>query len=208
MMPSRTAEGEVESAPGRIALFKPCDDAQGVQIVVETEAILAQCGIESLFAGVAKGGMTDVVGKGESLGEFWVQAQGGGERAGDLGHFEGMGEAAAEVVAGQIAREAGEDLGFSGQTAKGAGVKNAGAVAGERQSDRDGAARDVCGQTRSPFPSTAMSGGSRSFRLGLRIHPDSVVGLVISQWSGRVHGESGCDGKSGGHRRQILQRTC
>lgn len=127
------AEGEVESAPGRIALLKPCDDAQGVQIVVETEAILAQCGIESLFAGVAKGGMTDVVGKSECLSEFWVQAQGDCERAGDLGNFEGMGQAAAEMIARKIVRQTREDLGLSGQTAKGAGMENTGAVAGKRR---------------------------------------------------------------------------
>ena len=33
------AQGEIQSAPGWIALFKPGDDAQGMQVVVEVEAI-------------------------------------------------------------------------------------------------------------------------------------------------------------------------
>ena len=64
------AESEIEAAVGRIALFKPGNDAQGMQVVVETETVLPQSGIEGLFAGVAKGGMADVVGQGKGLGEF------------------------------------------------------------------------------------------------------------------------------------------
>ncbi len=125
------AEGEVKTAPGRVALLEPGDDAEGVEIVVETEAVLSQCGIQGLFTGVAKGGMTDVVRQGEGLGEFGIQAQGCGESAGDLGNFEGVGEPAAEVVCRQVVGEAREDLGFSGQPAKGASMENAGGVACE-----------------------------------------------------------------------------
>jgi hypothetical protein len=42
-----------------------------------------------------------------------------------------VGEAAAEVVRGGLGRQAGEDLGFSGEAAKGAGVEDAGGIAGE-----------------------------------------------------------------------------
>ena len=73
--------------------------------------------------------MADVVGQGEGLSEFAVQAQSFGEGAGDLGYFEGVSEAAAEMVAGEIARQAREDLGFSRQAAKGARMEDAGAVA-------------------------------------------------------------------------------
>jgi len=85
------AEGEVESAPGRITLFKPGDDAQSVQVVVKTEAVPAQRGVERFFAGVAEGRMADVVGQGEGLSELTVQTKGGGEGAGNLSHFESVG---------------------------------------------------------------------------------------------------------------------
>ena len=63
------AEGEVEPAKGRIALFKPGDDAQGVQVVVEAEAVGAQGVVEGFFASVAEGRMADVVRQGERFGE-------------------------------------------------------------------------------------------------------------------------------------------
>ena len=87
--------------------------------------------VESLFAGVAEGRVADVVGQRQRLGQFRVQSQGGGQGAGDLGHFQGVGEAAAEVVAGRIAGQAGKDLGLAGQAAKGARVQDAGGVAGK-----------------------------------------------------------------------------
>ena len=158
-------EGEVEAAPGGIALFKPGDDAECVQVVVEAEAMVAQGGIERLFAGMAKGRMTDVVGQGEGLGEFAIQAQSAARVRGNLGHFKRVGEPAAKVVAGQVAREAGEDLGFSGQATKCAGVKNAGGVAREGRAIGMRRFRMVRGQRGCRWPSTAMSGGSASFRL-------------------------------------------
>jgi hypothetical protein len=132
------AEGEIESAPCRIALFKPGDDPQGVQVVVETEAVPAQCGVEGLFASVAKGRMADVVGEGEGFSELAVQTKGCGESAGDLCDFEGVREAATEMVAREIARQTREDLGFPRKAAKGTGVENAGAVAREGRAIRMG----------------------------------------------------------------------
>ena len=72
--------------------------------------------------------MTDVVGQGESLCQLTVQTEGCGERAGDLGYFEGVSEATAEMVAGQIVSQAGEYLGFSREATKGARMENAGAI--------------------------------------------------------------------------------
>ena len=68
--------------------------------------------VERLFAGVAKGGMADVVGQGEGLGEFGVQAKSVGDGAGDLGDFECVGQAAAEMVAGEVARQVERRPGF------------------------------------------------------------------------------------------------
>ena len=100
-------EGEVEAAKGGVALFKPGDDAQGVEVVVEAEAVGAEALVEGFFAGVAEGRMADVVDQGESLGELGIEAEGGGQGAGDLGDFKGVGEAAAEVVAGRARRAGG-----------------------------------------------------------------------------------------------------
>jgi hypothetical protein len=40
------------------------------------KSVLLQCGIECFFAGVAEGGVTDVVGEGEGLSELTVEAKG------------------------------------------------------------------------------------------------------------------------------------
>ena len=128
-------EGEVEPAKGRIALFKPGNDAQGVQIVVEGEAVGAEGVVQGFFAGVAEGRMADVVYQGEGFGEFRIECERGGEGAGDLGDFEGVGKPIAEVVGGRGERlvrgESGEDLGFAGEAAEGARVEDSGGVAGE-----------------------------------------------------------------------------
>jgi hypothetical protein len=75
--------------------------------------------------------MADVVGEGEGLGEFAIEAEGLGDGGGDLGDFKCVGQAAAGVVAGEIACQPGEDLGFSSEAPECAGVKNAGGIAGE-----------------------------------------------------------------------------
>ena len=69
--------------------------------------------------------MADVVDEGESFGEIDVEVEGSGDGARDLRDFEGVGEAVAEVVG--VA--AGEDLRLGFETAKGAGVDDAVAVA-------------------------------------------------------------------------------
>jgi len=132
--------GEVESAEGGVALFKPGDNAEGVQIVVEAEAVSAEGVIEGFFAGVPEGRMADVVDQGEGFGEFDIEAECGGKGAGDLGDFKGVGEPIAEVVGRRgewliqdfiRVGKSGEDLGFAGEAAEGAGVEDAGGVAGE-----------------------------------------------------------------------------
>ena len=181
--PFAHAESEVEAAPGRIALFEPRDDAEGVEIVVETEAILPQCGVEGFFAGVAEGGMTDVVGEGESFSEFAVQAEGCGESAGDLGDFKSVGEAAAEMVSGEVAGEAREDLGLSRQPAEGAGVENAGGVAREGRTIGMSSARDERGQRDRHFR-RQQCGRAADNPVWLVNSSSFGLGLVISHKTG------------------------
>ena len=129
-------QGQVQAAKARVALLKPGDDAQGVQVVVEAEPEAAQALVESLFAGVAKGRMADVVGQRKRLGQFHIQPQRPGHGARDLGDLKGMREAAAKVVRRGIGGQAGEDLGLAGQAAKGPRMQDAGAVTGKRRAIR------------------------------------------------------------------------
>ena len=140
-------EGEIEAAIGRMALFEVRDDAQGVEVVVEVETIVLEFGIEGFFSGVAEGRVADVVDEGESFSEIGVEAKSFGEGAGDLRDFKSVGEAAAEVVAELGAGLAREDLGFSGESAEGAGVEDAGAIAGEVGAVRmRGLRESACGE--------------------------------------------------------------
>ena len=123
------AEGEVEAGEAGVAVLKAGDDAEGVEVVVEAEGVGAEGFVEGLFAGVAEGGVADVVDKSEGFRELGVEAEDLGGGAGDLSDFERVGEAAADVVA--FRRAAGEDLGFASEAAKGAGVEDAGVVARE-----------------------------------------------------------------------------
>ncbi len=99
--------------------------------MVEAKVVGLEGVVEGFFAGMAEGRMADVVGQREGFGQLRVQAQGNSQSAGDLGHFQGVGKAAAEVVGGWIDAEAGEDLGFAGEAAKGARMQDASGVAGK-----------------------------------------------------------------------------
>jgi hypothetical protein len=70
------AEGEVEAAVGGVALLEVLDDAQGVEVVVEAQAVALEALVEGALAGVAEGRMADVVDQGEGLGEVFVEAEG------------------------------------------------------------------------------------------------------------------------------------
>src|ERR1700689_391681 len=112
------AEGEIEAAVGGVALFEVLDDAEGVDVVVEAAAVTAEAGVKSTLAGVAEGGVADVVDEGEGFCEVFVEAEFGGGGASDLRDLDGVGEAAAKVVGGA----AGEDLSFAREAAEGAGL--------------------------------------------------------------------------------------
>src|SRR5580698_9187061 len=99
-----------------VALLEVFDDAQRVKIVVEAAAMMGEAAVECALAGVAKGGMADIVDKRECFREIYVEAQRACGGAGDLGHLDGVGEAAAEVIGGP----AGKHLGLPCQPAEGA----------------------------------------------------------------------------------------
>jgi hypothetical protein len=119
------AEGEIEAAVGGVALLEVLDDTQGVEVVVEAAAVALEALVQCALAGVAEGRVADVVNEGESLGEVFVEAELAGAGAGDLRDLDGVSEAAAEVVGGT----AGEDLRLTSETAEGARLHDAFAVA-------------------------------------------------------------------------------
>ena len=125
MMPSRDAERQVQAAMAGVALLEVLDDAQRVQVVVEAQAVALQAVVQRALAGVAERRVADVVDQRERLRQVVVQAERGGDLAGDLRDLDGVGQAAAEVVGGA----AGKDLRLARQAAKGAGLHDAVAVA-------------------------------------------------------------------------------
>ena len=118
-------KSKIQSAESGVAQLEIFDDAQGMQVVIEEKAVLAHGGVERLFAGVPKGRVADVVDQGQGFDQIDIQVELGGDGAGDLRHFDGVGQAVAEV----IGVAAGENLGLVFQPAKGAGVDDAVAVA-------------------------------------------------------------------------------
>ena len=118
-------EGEVQAAKGGVALFKIFDDAQRVQVVVKEKAMVAHGRVERLFSGVAEWGMAEVMHQRERFRQIYIKGECASDSAGDLRHFDSVGETVTEVVG----ITAGENLCFIFKAAKGAGVDDAVTVA-------------------------------------------------------------------------------
>jgi len=130
---------------------------------------------------VAKGRVADVVNQGQGFRQFRIEAKSAGRCAGDLRDLKRVREAAAEVVTGRVARQAGEDLGFAGEAAEGAGVQDAGSIAakGVRYGCAGSAwARRV--RSLSASPQTARPGGSAMEDAGF----GSILGNAMGLTSG------------------------
>ena len=97
-MPSRTSKRQIEPGKAGVALLEALDDAQGVQIVIEALAEALHLPVQLLLAGMREGRMADVVGQRQRLGQILVELQHVGQGARDLRHFDGVGQAVAEVV--------------------------------------------------------------------------------------------------------------
>src|ERR1700741_3350844 len=116
--PFTNFESEIQAGIFKIALFELFDDVERMQIVIETLAMFPHAPVQLLFAGVAEGRMTDVMNQREGFGKISVEFQGSRDGARNLGDFESVREAVAEMIG--IA--CGENLRFGFQTAKRAGV--------------------------------------------------------------------------------------
>jgi hypothetical protein len=69
--------GEVETRLLGIALLEHLDDPQALPVMIESPVIFHQA-VERLLSRVAEGGVPEVMGKGDRLGQVLVEAQGAG----------------------------------------------------------------------------------------------------------------------------------
>ncbi len=118
--------GEIEPVEARIAALERGHHAQGLRIVIEA-AKRFEAFVERTLAGMAERRMTEIVGERQRLGQILVEAERAGQRAGDLRHFERVGEAGAVMVA--LVEH--EDLRLVLEPAEGGRVDDAVAVAAE-----------------------------------------------------------------------------
>ncbi len=81
--------------------------------------------VQRFLAGMAERRVAEIMGERQRLGQILVQRQHAREAAGDLGHFQRMGQARAVIVAFMLD----EDLGLVLEAAKGGGMDDAVAVA-------------------------------------------------------------------------------
>ena len=122
--PGERRVGEVQPVEIGVAALEFGDDAERVAVVVEA-AVSGHAGVERVLAGVAEGRVAEIVAERDRLGEIVVETQRAGERAGDLGDLDRVGEAGAEMVA--LVMD--EHLRLVGEAAEGGRMDDAVAVA-------------------------------------------------------------------------------
>ncbi len=116
--------GQVEAVEFGVFDFKLFDDAEALSTATEAAGILHEL-IECFFHCVTEGGVTEVSGEGDSLGQVFIQAEGAGKGAGKGGDFDGMGETSPDMIPGSVEGE----LGFVLEGAKGVTMDDAFPVA-------------------------------------------------------------------------------
>ena len=116
--------GQVQPVERGVAALQLGDDAQRLGVVVETAAAGHQR-IEHFLAGMAEGGVAEIVRQRHRLGEILVELERAGDGAGELPDLDRVREPGAEMVA----LVGHEDLGLVRQPAKRGGMDDAVAVA-------------------------------------------------------------------------------
>ena len=124
-MPSRTSNERLRPGKVEVTLFKPFDDAERVQIVIEGVPCARIRWIELLFTRMTEGRMSDIVDERQCLRQIRIESQRGGHGASDLRHFQRMREAIAKM----IGEARGENLSLRLEPAESAGMDDAVAVA-------------------------------------------------------------------------------
>ena len=120
--------------PSSVSAHRLSDDERDVGAPHRVVEAAVDVRAERVLAGVTARAVTAVVAERDGLGERHVQPERAGDRRGDLGDLERVGEPGALVVVGED-----EDLGLAGQPAERAGVQDAVAVALEAGAPRSGA---------------------------------------------------------------------
>ena len=115
--------GEVEAVKFGVFNLELFDDAEALVTPTEAAGVLHEL-VESVFDGMAEGGMAEISGEGDGLGEVFVEAEGAAKGAGEGGDLDGMGEAGTDVIAGAVEW----DLGFVLEATKSGAVNDAFAV--------------------------------------------------------------------------------
>src|SRR5258708_6746619 len=119
--------GQVEPVEFGIAMFQRCDDAQALRVMVEP-AMGFQTGIQRALAGVAERRMAEIMGQRQRFRKILVETKLPGQRAGDLRHFERVGQPGAVMIAFMEH----EYLGFVLQAPKRGGMNDPVAIPPER----------------------------------------------------------------------------
>ena len=123
--------GEIEPVEVGVAPLQRGHDVQRLRVVVEA-AEAGEALVERALAGVAERRMAEVVAERGGLGQVLVEAERAGERAGDLGDFQGVGQPGAEMIA--LVEH--EHLGLVGEPPERGGVDDAVAIAAEGAAGR------------------------------------------------------------------------
>src|SRR5207244_3372692 len=121
-------ECQVQARKASVALLERLDDAQRMQIVIETVAEAPHLEIELFLAGVRERRMADIMRQSERFGQVLIETENRSHCAGDLRHLDRMGQPRAKVVG----ETGGKDLRLGFETAEGAGMHDPVAVTLER----------------------------------------------------------------------------
>ncbi len=88
---------QVQAIEGEIPPFQQCHQPQGLGVMVEAAPRLHGGG-KRFLPRMAEGGVAEVMRQGEPFGQVFLQPQPAGDGAGDLRHFQRMGQARAEEI--------------------------------------------------------------------------------------------------------------
>ena len=90
-------KGQIEAGEKGVSFLQDLDDPQALQVVLKAPGLCHQ-GMEGVLPCMSEGGMPQIMGQGDRLGELFVEPQLAGDAAGDLRHLKGMGKAGTVVI--------------------------------------------------------------------------------------------------------------
>jgi hypothetical protein len=111
---------QIQPAMRRVPLLKVIDDAQRMNVMVETAAMPLQALVKSALPGVSERRMSDVMNQCQRLGQIFLQPERSCNRPSNLRNFNGMSQSATKV----IRRAAGKNLRLPRKPPKGASLHN------------------------------------------------------------------------------------